>query len=431
MIIVLTLSSIVSKAQVDSVGTRKLMMNINGSALKIPYFSNHSLDTTDYGIANAVIVIHGTNRNADDYYANMSNAASMRPFETDSLIIIAPQFLTEVDIDSFSLDNEHLYWSNGGWKSGSNSRNNVTNPRPEKIPSYAVLDTVMLRLAQKFPNLESIVFTGHSAGGQVTNRYSATTPIVDTLCIQFEVSTKFIVANPSSYLYLDEKRRVSATVDQFSVPVAVCSGYNDWKYGLINLYTYPANVGVNSIRNMFEKRQVVYLLGENDNDSNSTSLDISCEAMLQGNHRLERGAIYHNYLVDYYGNSILSYHSIDTIPGVGHSNFDMYTSTIGLYHLFESYPYSCNNTVLSLLEETDRAFSFYPNPTRGFIVISSQLTDASVIIYDALGKMVKKIEHINGSFQQINIGELNDGTYIIEFRETDHKFTRRIIKFSP
>ena len=53
MIIVLTLSSIVSKAQVDSVGTRKLMMNINGSALKIPYFSNHSLDTTDYGIANA------------------------------------------------------------------------------------------------------------------------------------------------------------------------------------------------------------------------------------------------------------------------------------------------------------------------------------------------------------------------------------------
>ena len=49
MIIVLTLSSIVSKAQVDSVGTRKLMMNINGSALKIPYFSNHSLDTTCFG----------------------------------------------------------------------------------------------------------------------------------------------------------------------------------------------------------------------------------------------------------------------------------------------------------------------------------------------------------------------------------------------
>ena len=418
-------------AQVDSIGIKKMVMNINGSVLKTPYFSNYSLDTADYAIAHAVIVIHGTNRNADDYYANMSTAASMRPFETDSLIIIAPQFLTEVDIDTFSLDNEHLYWSSGGWKSGSNSKNNVTNPRPEIISSFAVLDTIMLRLAQNFPNLTSIVFTGHSAGGQVTNRYSATTPIIETLCDQFEVSTKFIVANPSSYLYLDKKRRDSATVNQFSIPLTTCNDYNDWKYGLDNLYTYPSNVGTNFIRDIFKKRQVVYLLGGNDNNPASSSLDVSCEAMLQGDHRLERGTIYYNYLIDYYGNSILNYHTIDIITGVGHSNSDMYTSTTGLYHLFESYPYLCNNTVLSLLEETDIAFSFYPNPTRGFIVISSQLTDASVIIYDTFGKMVKKIEHINGSFQQINIGELNDGTYILEFRETDHKFTRRIIKFSP
>ena len=198
-------------AQGNSIGIKKVIMNINGQTLKIPYFSNYSLGTTDNGIANAVIVIHGTNRNADDYYANMSTAASMRTAQTDSLIIVAPQFLTEADITQFSLDNEHLYWSNGGWKSGSNSKDNNTNPRPEKISSYAVLDTIMFRLAKNFPNLKSIVFTGHSAGGQVTNRYSATTPIIETLCDQFNVSTKFIVANPSSYLYLDEKRRNSAT----------------------------------------------------------------------------------------------------------------------------------------------------------------------------------------------------------------------------
>lgn len=418
-------------AQGNSIGIKKVIMNINGQTLKIPYFSNYSLGTTDNGIANAVIVIHGTNRNADDYYANMSTAASMRTAQTDSLIIVAPQFLTEADITQFSLDNEHLYWSNGGWKSGSNSKDNNTNPRPEKISSYAVLDTIMFRLAKNFPNLKSIVFTGHSAGGQVTNRYSATTPVIETLCDQFNVSTKFIVANPSSYLYLDEKRRNSATVNQFSVPATgSCNDYNDWKYGLDNLYTYPSNVGTNLIRSNFEKRQVVYLLGDNDNDPNSSLLDVSCEAMLQGDHRLERGTIYHNYLIDYYGNTILNNHSIDIVPGVGHSNLGMYTSTRGLYHLFESYPNSCNNTVLSLSEETDKPMAFYPNPTSGFIVINSQLTDASLIFYNTFGKIVKKVEHINGSFQKINISELNDGTYILEFRETDRNFKKRIIKFS-
>lgn len=416
-----------------SIGTKKVNMNINGHNLKIPYFSNKSIDIIDSGITNAVIVIHGTNRNADDYYVNMSTAASMRPLQTDSLIIVAPQFLTEDDIDDFSLDNQHLYWSNGGWKSGSNSKNNGrngNNSRPARISSYAVLDTITLRLAHNFPNLKSIVITGHSAGGQVTNRYSATTPIVDTLCDQFNISTKFIVANPSSYLYLDEKRRDLATVNQFSVPVTTCNDYNDWKYGLDNLYTYPANVGTNFIRANFKKRQVVYLLGQNDNDSNSSSLDVSCEAMLQGDHRLERGTTYYNYLIDYYGNSILNYHSIDTIPGVGHSNLGMYTSTRGLYHLFESYPNLCNNIVLSLPEERDSTFSFYPNPTSGLITISSQLTDASVLFYNTFGKIVKKIEHINGSSQQININDLSDGTYIIEFRETDRNFKSRIIKFS-
>ncbi len=416
-----------SVAQVNNIGTRKVLMNLNGNILKIPYFSNSQLDILDHNVNQAIIVIHGTDRNADDYYANMLTAALMRPDETDSTIIVAPQFLTEADIDSFALDNEHLYWSSGGWKSGSNSKNNIKNPRPVQIPSYAVLDTILLKLAQNFPNLNSIVFTGHSAGGQLTNRYAASTPIVDILYNQYQVCTKFIVANPSSYLYMDNKRRISKSSDQFEIPTTSCDAYNEWKYGLDDLYTYPSQVGVDLIRSMLAKRQCIYLLGENDNNPNSTALDVTCMAMLQGSHRLERGSIYIQHLISFYGESILNNHSIDTVPDVGHSNFDMYTSDKGLYHLFESYPNFCGN-VVSTYDYTPLVFSVYPNPTSGIVEIHSDHNRATITVHDIFGKLLKKIEYINGTDNHIDIGDLNDGIYLLGFNFEGSRITKRIIK---
>lgn len=414
-------------AQVNNVGAKKVVMNINGSTQKIPYFSNSQLDIRDSNINQAIVVMHGTNRDADNYYANMLSATSMRPDETDSTIIVAPQFLIEEDIEAFALDGEHLYWSSGGWTSGSNSQSNNTYPRPERLPSYAVLDTILLRLAQNLPNLKMIVFTGHSAGGQLANRYSASTQIVDIICNQYQISTKFIVANPSSYIYMDNKRRISGTLDQFEIPCTSCDAYNEWKYGLEDLYTYPSNVGVDLIRNMFAKRRVVYLLGENDYNPNSSSLDVSCMAMLQGNHRLERGSIYISHLVNYYGESILKNHSIDTVPNVGHSSFYMYTSEIGLYHLFESPLESCEN-VVSTFEHTHSELNIYPNPTSGFLEIHSNHNHAIITIYDIFGKLKKRIEYFNGTDKQIDINDLNDGIYLLKYHSDSYQITKLIIK---
>jgi len=419
--------SLFSVAQVSNIGSKKVLMNHNGNTLKIPYFSNSQLDILDYEVNQAIIVIHGTNRDADNYYANMLTAASMRPEETDSTFIIAPQFLTEEDIDSFALDNEHLYWSSGGWKSGSNSKSNITNPRPVQIPSYSVLDTILLKLAQNLPNLKSIVFTGHSAGGQLTNRYVASTPIIDTLCYHYQISTKFIVANPSSYLYMDNKRKIPETSNQFEIPTTSCDAYNEWKYGLEDLYTYPSHAGVDLIRNMLAKRQCVYLLGENDSNPNSSSLDVSCMAMLQGKHRLERGSIYIQHLINFYGGSILDNHSIDTVPNVGHSNFDMYTSDKGLYHLFESYPNSCENAV-STYDYAPPALSVYPNPTSGIVEIHSDNNIATIAVYDIYGKLVKRIKYIIGTDKQIDISDLNDGIYLLIFNSDGSRVSKRIIK---
>ncbi|MCF8391580.1 MAG: T9SS type A sorting domain-containing protein [Bacteroidales bacterium] len=431
--IVLTLilvffGSAILKSQVDYVGEKKLELTINGKTFKIPYYSDLLIDTPNSEIENAVIVIHGVNRDADAYFANLNTAASMRPSLTQSTIIIAPQFLIELDINKFGLDAEHLYWSDGGWVPGSNSLNNSGNPRSERIPSFAVLDTLMYRLAKNFPNLKTIVFTGHSAGGQLVNRYSATTPIVDALCYQFHVSTKFVVANPSSYMYLDKKRKKAGSIDEFEIPVTTCADYNDWKYGLDNLYSYPALFGSEAIRNRLSTRQVVYILGGDDDNPNSSSLDVSCEAMLQGNHRLERGSVYYNYLKNYYGNSILDFHSLDTVPNVGHNNLGMYTSEIGLYHLFESYPMECSLSSTKPSMGNNLKFCVYPNPTYNYLYISSNAIGASLNLYSLTGVRLRTEENITIPELLMDISNLANGFYILEYQSDDIVKSERIIK---
>ena len=427
---VLSLSVSASFAQADIIGKQKVILNINGSRLKIPYFSSHDLAKSNTQIERAVVVIHGTERNADTYYASMMTAASMSGINLNSTIILAPQFLLEEDINFHSLDNEHLYWSNDGWKSGSFSRIENTNPRSQRISSYAVLDTIMLRLANNLPNLKSIIFTGFSAGGQLANRYSASTPVVDILCSKYQISTKFVVGSPSSYLYLDNKRVVEGTKNQFAIPSTSCIEYNEWKFGLGNLFNYPALSGAESIRNKLEKREVVYLLGENDNNPRSSSLDTTCEAMLQGKERLERGIIYFNYLKSYYGSKIINFHSLYTVPNVAHDHYGIFISKIGLFHLFQSPPTSCENLVTAnpILKKTE--FLVYPNPTSNYLTVICPLNNSSITIFNLNGLKLFDIHHINPPNYQLNLTALAAGIYIVEYRSENYTERKIIVKIN-
>jgi hypothetical protein len=405
-------------SQVDAVGSEKMKMNISGHSLKIPYFSNHSLEVSRSDISRAVVVLHGVERNASDYYNNMITATFMRPNLSDSTVIIAPQFLTEEDINFHKLDKEHLYWTEGGWTSGSNSRSESTNPRPARIASLAVLDSVMSRIISTFPNLRSIVFAGHSAGGQVVNRYSAASPYPDVLCEKNNVITKFIVANPSSYVYMDNKRAVSGKTDQFEVPNNDCSGYNDWKFGLDNLFTYPATTGRGQIRNFLGKRNIAYLVGELDNNPNSSSLDNSCEARLQGRHRLERGIIYFNYLQQYYGAEILKYQTVDIIPNAGHDNLKMFTSQKGLFHIFESRPQSCKQISSSANQQVfEHDIKLFPNPATSELWLHIPVVGGNFSIYNMQGVKVKSLQNFSDVKVNIDISDLNAGLYLLSYSD--------------
>lgn len=323
-----------------SIGDKKFTFTGElGIPFKIPYFSNvdEVRDIGNTAITRAIVVLQGANRNAGSYYRSMLGAAQMESSQLDSILIVSPQFVTEEDMDQFQLDEEHIYWTSS-WRLGANSRDEDSNPRPERISSFTVMDSLMLKISE-YPSIKKIVFTGHSAGGQYVNRYSAASPIADELETR-GVALSFVVNNPSSYVYMDNKRKVPGTEKTFAVPASVdsCPTYNEYRYGLEELFTYLEETGggEDAIRDRLLTRKVTYLVGQNDNDPNANLLDMDCEALLQGADRFERGKNYFNHLLDFYGPSIEENQEFGVVPGVGHSSRGMFQSEKGRSAVFRN-----------------------------------------------------------------------------------------------
>ncbi len=222
----------------------------------VPYCSNNKLGP-------AVFVIHGTDRNADDYLDYLD--------DLDTLVI-APEF---------QASGPGMYWSSSGWKQGDKSKDS------QRVSSFEVLD----RMVEMY---HGVAVVGHSAGGQFVTRYAAGTRLQ---------GLTFIVANPSSYMYLDGNRPFGSSV--------TCRDYNEYRYGLEDLNDYMS-VGVASD---YPDRNVIYLLGDRDTKRDS-NLDTSCEANRQGRHRYERGLKFFDHLAQHYGRTV---HRKVIVGGVGHS----------------------------------------------------------------------------------------------------------------
>jgi len=326
---------------VSSICPGRFALNVDGHNLQIPYCSNYSLEDKNEVVERAVIVIHGADRNAIDYYGGVLDAAKRAGGADTKTVILAPQLLLEEDIRRHNPGNRILFWGSWYWTWGNKSHTTAQYPRPARISSFSVIDIILQRLSNRniFPNLKKIVIAGHSAGGQFVNRFAAGSQMEQRLVAQFSIQVRYIISNPSSYLYFNEERRVEGTLDKFAVPSpavrASCPKWNDYGYGLRDLNSYMQAVGIARIREQYRQREVIYLLGSEDNDPNAPGLDKNCPAMLQGLHRFERGLIYYNYIQHYYGPSIVSKHTKVIIPNVGHNAYRMVNSACGIRYLFD------------------------------------------------------------------------------------------------
>ncbi len=307
------------------------LVNFLGNTLKFPYYHNYSLHLVNPNLERAVIIIHGTNRNAKKSYQNILNAAHRAGVAEQNTLIIAPQFLNFDELERFALPENYLYWSESGWKSGHLSQ---AHARPFRYSSYSIIDDFVKTLAKQdlFPNLQEIVIAGHSAGGQFVNRYAA-----GSLVQPDGIHLKYVIANPSSYLYLDARRVIEGTLTKFAFPErlagSICPNFNQYKYGLENLPSYMKKAALDTIRSQYAQRDVIYLLGSEDRDPNCSYLANNCRAMLQGAHRLERGLIFYKYLEDFYG---YQPHTQIIVPGVGHNARAIFNSPEAIKVFFRS-----------------------------------------------------------------------------------------------
>jgi hypothetical protein len=177
-----------------------------------------------------------------------------------------------------------------------------------------------------------IVLAGHSAGAQIVQRYAAVAR-GDTALAQAGIALRFVVANPSSYLYFSADRpRPAGGFAPFD-GAADCPGFDRWKYGLAQAPAYVASQDPAAIERRYAEREVVYLLGTADNNPNHPLLDRSCAGRAQGKSRYERGIAYFDYLQRRDGAALR--HRLVEVPGIGHNNRGMFTSPAGLSVLLD------------------------------------------------------------------------------------------------
>jgi hypothetical protein len=321
---------------------RDYLFTSGADTLKQGYWSNGDLATTDTAITDVVFVIHGTDRDPDVYVTYAMDSVTQAGLNNrTSVLVVAPHFIIDTD-PGVSTTPDWLYWSDSGWKDGNLSQSD-TYARPFRIGSYAALDSMILKAQTSYPNLARVRVIGHSAGGQYVNRYAATSPVTDSLSAGIDI--RFVIANPSSYLYMDSRRPHApgggvpgtTTTPTFSTLTSgestACPGYDTYKYGLAaGLNSYVSASTNATIQTRYQGRKVTYLAGELDN-ANTNSLDVSCEGNWQGAYRIQRSANYFAYLAVFYGSTPTN-HSRSVVAGVGHDGSAMITSAEARQALF-------------------------------------------------------------------------------------------------
>jgi hypothetical protein len=278
----------------------------DGTVGLLACYGSRPLDRYSLAFERLVVVVHGALRDSDRYFALATAAAG----DSHGTLIVAPQFLAQVDLRSDTPDGI-LCWDVEGWKGGESAVG------PAGISSFTAMDCLLWQLTAPERLVSganpTVVIVGNSAGGQYVNRYAAVGRAPDDLAKR-GISVRFVIANPSTYLYFDEERPVEVP-DQ--------AGVNQWRYGFETPPPYVKDTAQESLPR-YLARDVAIVLGAEDSDGAALLLEVSAAAMAQGANRFERGINYDRYvrrLADRAG--LPARHRLIQLAGVGHAAGDV------------------------------------------------------------------------------------------------------------
>jgi pimeloyl-ACP methyl ester carboxylesterase len=313
----------------------------SGPARSLVY-RTRSLSTRDDSIRRALIMVHGTNRNADHYFSTAVAAAFLAGALDDS-IVISPRIASAAGSCHDTLAANEVSWSCTGdsWRSGGQA---ASHP---DLTSFDFVDQILKKLADKsvFPNLRAIVVAGHSAGGQFVARYQMANRIHDTL----GVAVSYVVANPSSYAWPDatrpqpvddgapdnatgawETEKVHTAFSYGAFDASACTAYNNWPAGLANRTGgYTLKLTDAQLKQQLVSRPVTFLFGQVDTLPLG-GFDSSCPAMAQGATRRARGEAYVKYVNERLG----AHHAVQIVSECGHNDRCVYTTDAVLPVIF-------------------------------------------------------------------------------------------------
>lgn len=346
----------------------KIPFTTTPTTKKVPvaaYFSSlGSLTTRDpellrqqAEVQTIVISIHGSERTADDYLC-ATQAALPPETNQNRFMVLAPWFLAPQDgpIDIHDEDWEFksnpvivpLRWLETNdmechaWRYGADSL------KPFSISSFTVLDSLLDVLwesrSTRFPQLQRILVTGHSAGGQYTHRWAL---LSNHFLFATNMDFRVVVANPRSFCYLDAQRYITSMQGyaQWQIPSTLetwpCPLYNHWPWGWDNqtaqreyFFETPYKDvaislagGLKALIQRYAHRSVVYLSGQLDVETNGYCMDL-----FQGIFRRERSRRYFLYLQNYFSTQLAQYRI--EVPGVHHDHSLLYQSPEGQVALF-------------------------------------------------------------------------------------------------
>ena len=289
----------------------------NGGPARSLLYRTYALDQRNEKIVRAFVLVHGAGRDADNYFRT-ALAAAFLANALDDTIVISPRFASSDRGCQDKLAPNEVSWpcSGDSWRSGGAA------DKDAKLTSYDFMDQILRKIANKavFPNLRAIVVSGHSAGGQFTNRYEMANTLHETI----GVPITYVVANPSSYAYLDAARPAFSAAGVEFRPFGDarnCTTYDKWPYGLQNRSGYTARLTDDQLKKQLVSRSTTYLVGEYDTLP-LAGFDSSCPAMAQGPNRLARGQAFGKYVNDKLG----AHHTTTMVPLCGHNARCMFTA---------------------------------------------------------------------------------------------------------
>ncbi len=293
----------VTAGEVDNIG------NLN-------FYTTHDVTISNAGITSVIINFHGlaaSDPNVKSEYNSMVSAVSTAGASSTTLIL-APHFFHEGT--GLVLD-----WENAVWRAGGKA----TTPSGAGLSSSQIVDyflTEYFLSNPNFPDLENVIIAGHSAGGQMAQRYAAISRVENNYP---GYSFSYLAANASHFVYPNHLRWNGSTT---YVP-SDCFTYNDYPYGLDALaedsrYAFIGKIGLETIRGHYINRKVYYVLGEDDTFGSTTDCESQSQQAGSGDSRYERGQFMAAFMNNQYPTNE---HEVVSVAGAGHSADAVYTSS--------------------------------------------------------------------------------------------------------